>query len=183
MVGAALLVSPTMAQDDDVDEARRVAAQLIKSDAIRFLTDREFEVDGDAVEGKAHAVDPQEHVKVEIKDLLLVPGHVTLTCKIETRFEFVGKLTVDDNQIDVRATAVISPEIDIEADYRFEDGRLWVEGRMTDAEFAAKVLELEPGDLPGGKRAAERLIVKELERTKDELMREVNGWIKDQQFR
>jgi hypothetical protein len=180
IVGGACLLAPAIAPADDVEEARRIATQMIKSDAIRFLTDREFEVEGDAIEGKARAVDPEEHVKVEIKDLLLVPGHVTVKFKLDARFEFEGKLTADDNEIDVRATATISPEIDIEADYRFEDGQLWVEARLTDAEFAAKLLELEPDDLPGGKRAAEELIVKELERKKDDLIREVNDWVGEQ---
>jgi len=108
---------------------------------------------------------------------------VTLTSKIDARFEFEGKLTVDKRDVDVRATATISTEADFEADYHFEDGRVWVDGRMTDAEFAAKVLKLKPDDLPGGKRAAEQLVVKELERTKDSLIREINDWIKEQQLR
>ena len=183
LVSSVCFVGPAAAPADDTDEARRIAEQMIRSDTIRFLTDREIEIDGDAVEGTARAVDPEEHVKVEIKELLLVPGHATVTAKIDARFEFDGKLKVDDKPIDVRATAALSSEVVFEADYRFEDGQLWVEALATDAEFAAKVLELDPDDLAGGKRAAEELIVRELERKKDDLFREINGWMKDQQFR
>jgi len=180
IVSSACFVAPAAARADDTDEARRMAEQMVKSDTIEFLTDRKFEVDSDAVEGEAEAVDPREHVKVEIKDLILVPGHVTLTAKIDARIHFEGTLKLDDKELDVEATGTISTEADFEADYRFEDGSLWVDGRMTDAEFEAKILELDPDELPGGKRTAEQLVVKELERRKDELMREVNGWIRDQ---
>lgn len=177
VLSACLLAVPT-AYADDTDEARRIATQMIKADAIRFLTDRKFDVEGEVVEGKAQAVDPEEHVKVEVKNVLLVPEHVSLTAELDARFEFHGKLKADDKEVKVEATAKLRPELHIEADYHFEDGQLKAEGRVTDAKFEAEVLELSPGDIPGGKRAAKELIEKELEQTKADHIRMINDWIR-----
>jgi hypothetical protein len=171
------------AQPDDEAEARRMAERMIRQDAIKFLTDREYEIESEAVAGKARAVDPERHVEVEVKELRLVPGHVTTKVAIDTRFEFEGKLTVDDEETDARATATVRPTIDIEADYRIEDNWIHVDARVTDVEFEVELLELEPDDLPGGKRVAEELIVKELKRQKDDLIREINEWVSEQNRR
>jgi hypothetical protein len=173
------VLCPAVARADDEDEARRTALDLTQQAAVEYLTDREFKFEGE-LEGTARAVDPEKYVKVKIKDFLFVPGRVTVTFTIDARFEFEGTLEVKDERLEASGIADIEHEVDLTADYWFENGQLRINSRVTDAKFDVDVLELEPADLPGGKESAAKAAEMALDRQKDEIIRELNEWLEEQ---
>ncbi len=63
-----------LAQNDDEDAARKIAEEAIKIGAIDYLTDREFKLDGPQLVATARAIDPKEHVKIDLREFNLLPG-------------------------------------------------------------------------------------------------------------
>src|SRR3990172_7652797 len=157
------------ARADDAEEARRIAESLIQQGTVEFLSDRELEFDDETLSGTVKAVEPEERVKIEITDFLFVPGRVTVTFNVESRFRFAGKVTVEETQLDVEGTADVGAQIDLVADYRDENGELFIDSRITDMdEFEVDVVELQPADLPGGKELVEKLAKQSIEKHRSE---------------
>jgi hypothetical protein len=89
-------VCAAQAQNDDEEQGRRIAEAGIKIAAIEYFTDREFKLDGPQIVVTARAIDPKEHVKIELREFNLLPGRVDLKVKINALFRFDGRVTVDD---------------------------------------------------------------------------------------
>jgi hypothetical protein len=169
------------AQTDDEDAGRKIAEEAIKIGAIDYLTDREFKLDGPQLVATARAIDPKEHVKIDLQEFNLLPGRADLKVKINALFRFEGRVTVDDEKSDVRGEARIGQLITIEARYWVDDQGLHVEARATELKFSIAVRELAPEDAAGGKRAVARIALAQLARQRDELLREFNDWQADYQ--
>jgi hypothetical protein len=84
------------AQNDEEEQGRKIAEEAIKVGAIDYLTDREFKLDGPQLVATARAIDPKEHVKIELREFNLLPGRVDLKVKINALFRFDGRVTVDE---------------------------------------------------------------------------------------
>jgi hypothetical protein len=166
---------------NDEAEARRIAESAIKTGAIDYLTDRDFLLDGSKIKATARAIDPKQNVKTEIKELKLLPDSVTLKFKVDAPFRFEGKLINDDKEQDIRGKANIGQLVSIEAKYWFDDRGLQVDAKATDMEFSGKVEELMPEDGGGGKSAAGKILIKQLNRQKDDLLRDFNQWQQEYQ--
>ena len=109
------------AQNDDEDAGRTIAEEAIKIGAIDYLTDREFKLDGPQLAATVRAIDPKEHVKIDLREFNLLPGRADLKVKISALFRFEGRVTVDDENSDVRGEARIGQLITIEAKYWADD--------------------------------------------------------------
>ena len=141
------------AQTEDEDAARKIAEDAIKIGAIDYLTDREFKLDGPQIVATVRAIDPKEHVKIDLREFNLLPGRADLKVKINARIRFEGRVTVDDKTSDVRGEANIGQLITIEAKYWADDQGLHVDAKATELKFSIAVRELVPEDAAGGKRA------------------------------
>jgi hypothetical protein len=170
-----------LAQNDDEDAARKIAEEAIKIGAIDYLTDREFKLDGPQLVATARAIDPKEHVKIDLREFNLLPGRADLKVKINALFRFDGRVTVDDKTSDVRGEANIGQLITIEAKYWADDQGLHVDAKATELKFSIAVRELVPEDAVGGKRAFAKMTLAQLARQRDELLRDFNDWQADYQ--
>lgn len=162
-------------------EGKRIAEAAIKAGAIDYLTDRDFRLDGKRIKATARAIDPKQHAKIELKEFELLPGRVTLKFKVNAPFRFEGQVTIDDTTTDVRGMANIVQLISLEAKYSLDDRGLHVDAKATDIKFSAKIDEVVPEGAGGGKAALAKLVVRQLRRQKDELLREFNEWQQEYQ--
>jgi hypothetical protein len=182
MVAICLLgVRDAHAQNDEEEQGRKIAEEAIKIGAIDYLTDREFKLDGPQLVAKARAIDPKEHVKIDLREFHLLPGRADLSVKITARVGFEGRIRVDDKTSDVRGEANIGQLITIEAKYWVDDQGLHVDARATELKFSIAVRELAPEDVAGGKRAVARITLAQLARQREELLRDFNDWQADYQ--
>jgi hypothetical protein len=168
--------STAQAQNDDEEQGRKIAEEGIKIGAIEYLTDREFKLDGPQLVATARAIDPKEHVKIELREFHLLPGRVDLKVKINALFRFDGRVTVDDQTSDVRGEGNLGQLVTFEAKYWVDDRGLHVEARATELKFSVAVRELAPEDAAGGKRAFSRIALAQLARQREELLRDFNDW-------
>jgi hypothetical protein len=178
---ALLACRAAFAQNEDEDAGRKIAEEAIKVGAIDYLTDREFKLDGPQIVATARAIDPKEHVKIDLREFSLLPGRADLKVKINALFRFEGRVTVDDKSSDVRGEANIGQLITIEAKYWADDQGLHIDARATELKFSMAIRELWPEDAAGGKRAAARITLAQLARQRDELLRDFNDWQADYQ--
>jgi hypothetical protein len=169
------------AQNEDEDAARKIAEEAIKVGAVDYLTDREFKLDGEQIVATARAIDPKEHVKIELRKFELLPGRADLKVKIKALFRFDGRVTVDDTTSDVRGEANIGQLVTIEAKYWVDDQGWHAEAKATELKFSVAVRELAPDEAAGGKRAVAKIALAQLARQRDELLREFNDWQADYQ--
>jgi hypothetical protein len=84
------------AQNDEEEQGKKIAEEAVKIGAVDYLTDREFKLDGPQLVATARAIDPKEHVKIELREFNLLPGRVDLKVKINAPFRFEGRITIDD---------------------------------------------------------------------------------------
>jgi hypothetical protein len=164
------------AQNDEEEQGRKIAEEAIKIGAVDYLTDREFKLDGPQLVATARAIDPKEHVKIELREFNLLPGRVDLKVKINALFRFDGRVTVDDKTSDVRGEANIGQIITIEAKYWVDDRGLHVDARATELKFSVAVRELAPEDAAGGKRPFAKMTLAQLARQREEVLRDFNDW-------
>jgi hypothetical protein len=164
------------AQNDEEEQAKKIAEEGIKIGAVEYLTDREFKLDGPQLTATARAIDPKEHVKIELREFNLLPGRVDLKVKINALFRFEGRVTVDDKTSDVRGEANIGQIVTFEAKYWVDDQGLHVDARATELKFSVAVRELAPEDAAGGKRAVARIALAQFARQREELLRDFNDW-------
>jgi hypothetical protein len=164
------------AQNDEEEQGRKIAEEGIKIGAIDYLTDRDFKLDGPQIVVTARAIDPKEHVKIELREFNLLPGRADLKVKINALVRFDGQMLLDNNKRDVRGEANIGQLITIEARYWVDDRGLHVEARATELKFSVAVRELWPEDAAGGKRAFARIALAQLARQREELLRDFNDW-------
>ncbi|HEX2476879.1 MAG TPA: hypothetical protein VHK01_19145, partial [Lacipirellulaceae bacterium] len=159
IVAAICLISlhAAHAQNEDEDAAKKIAEEAIKIAAVDYLTDREFKLDGQQIVATVRAVDPKEHVKIDLREFNLLPGRVDLKVKITARIRFEGRVTVDEKTTDVRGEANIGQLVTIEAKYWVDDQGWRAEAKATELKFSIAVRELWPEDAAGGKRAVARL--------------------------
>lgn len=169
------------AQNDEEEQGRKIAEEAIKIAAVDYLTDREFKLDGPQIVATARAIDPKEHVKIELREFNLLPGRADLKVKINALFRFEGRVTVDDETSDVRGEANIGHIVTIEAKYWVDDRGLHVDARATELKFSVTLRELAPEDAGGGKRAFAKLALAQLARQREELLRDFNDWQADYQ--
>jgi hypothetical protein len=158
------------------EQGRRIAEAAIKTGAIDYLTDREFKLDGPKIKLSARAIDPKESVKIELKEFKLLLSSVELKFKITAPFLFEGTVKSEDGDRELRGKGDISQLVSMQAKYWFDRQGLQVEAKATDIEFSGKIVELTPEDVGGGKSAVGKLIVGQLQRQKDELLRSFNEW-------
>jgi hypothetical protein len=163
----------TQAKADDDSEARRIASTIAKNVAVKYLTDRKFEIRDSSLEGEAKAVDPEEHVKVSFREFHLFENRVLLSCAVDCRFSFSGQLKRDDETVKVSGEADVVHRLSAAADYRVEDGKLIVRSRVNDLKLEVKLRTVEPSDLVGGKQ----LIESALRKNKDRFLRDINDWL------
>ena len=171
----------TARAQDEEEAARKIAEAAIRVGALDYLTDREFKLEGPQIVATAQAIDPKEHLKVEIREFELLPDRVTMKFRLLARFRFEGKITVDDTVTEGRGQADIGQLISLEAKYWFDNDGLHVDARATDMKFSVKVRELVPEDLVGGAAAVGKIAAQQLRRQKDELLRQFNEWQADYQ--
>jgi len=164
------------AQNDDQEAARKIAEEAIKIGAVDYLTDREFKIDGPQFVATARAVDPKEHVKIELREFELLPGRADLKVKIKALLRFDGRVTVDDKTSDIRGEANIGQLVTIEAKYFVDDQGLHVDAKATELKFSVAVRELAPAGAAGGRRAFAKIVLAQLARQREELLREFNDW-------
>jgi hypothetical protein len=169
------------AQNDEEEQGRKIAEEGIKIGAIEYLTDREFKLDGPQLVATARAIDPKEHVKIDLQEFNLLPGRADLKVKISALFRFEGRVTVDDEKSDVRGEARIGQLITIEAKYWADEQGLHVDAKATELKFSIAVRELAPEDAAGGKRAVAKIALAQLARQREELLRDFNDWQADYQ--
>lgn len=182
-VAVLCMMLASSARAEDENEARRFAERSIQQSAVRYLTDRKFQLEEELIAGTAEAIDPKENVKTEIKEFLFVPGRVTIGFLIDFRMKIDGTLEITDQTVDVSAVAALNSDVDLKVEYWFEDHRLQLNSEITDAKFKVEFLELHPSDLPGGNEAAEKLVAAELDRHKRKIIREINEWLEEQNRR
>jgi hypothetical protein len=168
---------------NEEEQARKTAEEAVKIGAIDYLTDREFKLDGPQIAATARALNPKEHVKIELKEFELGPGSVRLKANIVALFRFEGKVTVDKEAKDVRGEANVGQLVTIEAQYWIDNTGLHVDAKATEMKFSAKVRELVPEDAAGGKAAFGKLVLKQLGRQKEAILREFNNWQQEYQRR
>jgi hypothetical protein len=161
---------------ENEEEARKIAEAAIRVGAIDYLTDRDFKLDGEQIVATARAIDPKEHLQVELRKFSLLPGRADLKFRLLARFRFEGKITIDDVTRDCRGEADIGQLVTIEAKYWVDSDGLHVDARATDIKFSVKIHEITPDDIAGGREAAGKIAVQQLRRQKDELLRQFNEW-------
>ncbi|HEY3392216.1 MAG TPA: hypothetical protein VGK58_05895 [Lacipirellulaceae bacterium] len=144
IVGAicSLGVGTAQAQNDEEEQGRKIAEEAIKAGAVDYLTDREFKLDGPQLVASARAIDPKEHVKIELREFELLLGRADLKVKINALFRFDGRVAVDDKRIDVRGEATIGQIVTIEAKYWVDDRGLHIDARATELKFSARCASL-----------------------------------------
>jgi hypothetical protein len=163
-------------QNDDQEQGRKIAEEAIKIAAIDYLTDREFKLDGPHFVATARAIDPKEHVKIELREFNLLPGRADLKVKITARVRFDGRITIDEKTTDVRGEANIGQLVTIEAKYWVDDQGWRAEAKATELKFSIAVRELFPEDAAGGKQSVAKIALAQLARQREELLRDFNDW-------
>ena len=172
----ALALAPPSHADDSV--ATQIATAITKSAAVKILKEGKYEFDEPEFKGEAQAVEPEKHVKVSIKKLELFPLHVTLTIAMEAPFAIRGKLKTEDEAVAVKGEAIITHVVSVYADFQVIDDRIEVQPRVTKLELKAKITEVEPSDLDGGKDRLEKTADAVMKRNADKIMRETNDWLR-----
>jgi len=166
------------ARADESDVAEGIARAIIRQASVKCLADREFEFEEATFKGTAKAVEPEKHVEVEIVDFLYVPSRVVVRYDLTARFEFAGSVKVEKTEHKVRATANVSAQLDLSANYREEGGGFVIDAKIDDLDdFVVKVDGLEPDDLPGGKAALEKAAAESLAEHSEILIRDINAWL------
>lgn len=175
---ASLLLTASRADESDV--AAGIATAIIRQASIKCLTDREFPFEEATFKGTAKAVEPGQNVEVEVVDFSYMPGRVVVVYDLMARFQFDGSVNIEKQAQPVKATADISAEISLTANYREEGGGFVIDAKIDKFDdFAVKVLELDPASLPGGKEAVAKLAEKALAEHTDVLLKDVNAWLKE----
>lgn len=170
----------TAACADESDVAAGIAKIIIRQASVKCLTDREFPFEETTFKGTAKAAEPEKNVEVEIVEFQFVPGRVVVVYDLAARFHHDGSVNIEKTEHPVTATADISAEISLTANYREEGGGFVIDAKIEKFDdFAVKVLELDPASLPGGKEAVAKLAEKALADHTDVLIRDVNDWLKE----
>jgi hypothetical protein len=175
-VAVCLVVCRGAHAQEDEEQARKFAEAAIRIGAIDYLTDREFKLDGEEIVATGRAMDPKEHVKVKLIELELLPGRADLKCRIDCRFRLDGKLTVDDSESDFRGEANVGQLFTVEAKYWSDDRGSHIDAKITELKFSIKIHELYPENAGGGKTPVAKIILKQLGKQKEDLLREINEW-------
>lgn len=170
----------TSAHADESDVAAGIATAIIRQASVKCLTDREFPFEEATFKGTAKAVEPGQNVEVEVVDFSFMPGRVVVVYDLTARFQYDGSVIIEQTARPVKATADISAEISLTANYREEGGGFVIDAKIDKFDdFAVKVLELDPASLPGGKEAVAKLAEKALVEHTEVLIKDVNAWLKD----
>jgi hypothetical protein len=170
----------TAARADESDVAAGIATAIIRQASIKCLTDRAFPFAEATFKGTAKAVEPGQNVEVEVVDFSYIPGRVVVVYDLTARFQYDGIVNIEKKAQPVKATADISAEISLTANYREEGGGFVIVAKIDKFDdFAVKVLELDPASLPGGKEAVAKLAEKALAEHTEVLIKDVNAWLKE----
>jgi hypothetical protein len=170
----------TAARADESDVAAGIATVIIRQASVKCLTDREFPFEEETFKGTAKAVEPNQNVEVEVVDFKYMPGRVVVVYDLTARFQYDGSVDIEKTTHPVKATADISAEISLTANYREEGGGFVIDAKIDKFDdFTVEVLELDPASLPGGKDAIAKLAEKALADHTEVLIMDVNDWLKD----
>lgn len=170
----------TAARADESDVAAGIATVIIRQASVKCLTGREFPFEEETFKGTAKGVEPSQNVEVEVVDFKYMPGRVVVVYDLTARFQYDGSVDIEKTTNPVKATADISAEISLTANYREEGGGFVIDAKIDKFDdFAVKVLELDPASLPGGKEAIAKLAEKALADHTEVLIKDVNAWLKE----
>jgi hypothetical protein len=161
----------------DEEAAKKVAATMTRLAVLEYFKDREFKLESEELKATAKAIDPEKNVEVEVLEITVLPNHVSIKFQIDARLGFEGTLETKEEKTDIRGEADVGQEVSVEADYYFLEGQLKVQAKITEIEFAVKIRDVTPGNIPGGKERIEKLAQEELDRQRDDLLQEMNDWL------
>jgi len=174
LLGACILVAMAEAshgQDDSL--ARKMATAIAKTTAVNFFSQWEFELDESGLKGKIKAIEPEEHVKVEVKELRLFDDSVALTAIVDARYGGKGKAKAGDKKVSIKADGDVAHEMSIRANFHQEGDKLVIDPKIQRLKLEIKRLEVEPSDLDDVEERLKAVI----KRNEARFLKDLNDWI------